>query len=86
MKHGSLAILLTLLPVIDLSAKKPVYLNKQREMEDDYVTVPHLFLLNNCSNQKFIFGDLSANISSFRFIKSKDLRSYLNTTATDIYI
>lgn len=40
-------------------------------MEDDYLTVLHLFLLNNCSNQGFIFGALSADIGSFGFIKAK---------------
>lgn len=74
-RQSSLTILPTLLPVIDLSAKKPVYLNKQRGMEDDYITAPHLFLLNNFANQKFIFGDLSADIRSSSFIRSKDLKA-----------
>lgn len=74
-RRSSLTILPTLLPVIDLSAKKPVYLNKQKGLEDDYITVPHLFLLNNCSNQKCIFGDLPADLGSFSFIRSKDLKA-----------
>lgn len=74
-RQSSFTILPTLLPVKDLSAKKPVYLNKQKGLEDDYITVPHLFLLNNCSNQKFIFGDLPDDPGSFRFIRSKDLKA-----------
>lgn len=53
-------------------------------MEDDYITVLHLFLLNNCSNQKFIFGALSADIRPFGFYQKQRFESYLSSQATEM--
>lgn len=83
-RPSSLTILPTFLPVIDVSAEQPLYLHKWRGMEDDYLTVLHLFLLNNCSNQGFIFGALSADIGSFGFIKAKIWKSPKSNSKRDV--